>query len=87
MFRFDPIPIPRTDAPIVLDAEVIEFWIQEGNGKTVKAEISDEPGKSVWALVDLGRRLAKYCEVPPSLRASIAQDIERDARHLAASGP
>ena len=73
----------RSDAPIVLDSERIEFWIERPNATPLFGEIPDNPGKSVVALVQLGRMLAKYCEAPETLRASMAENIERDAKRLA----
>jgi hypothetical protein len=73
----------REDGSVVVDAERIEFFIGAPNPPRLFAEIADNPGKSVMALVELGRSLAKYCEVAEPQRADLAAKIELDARRLA----
>jgi hypothetical protein len=77
----------REDGSVVLDALRIEFCIGPPNPTQLFAEIPERPGKSVVALVELGRLLAKYCEAPDRVRLSMAKNIERDAKRLAASLP
>ena len=77
----------REDGSVVFDAERIEFCIGFPNPARLFAEIPERPGKSVVAFVELGRLLAKYCEAPESARASMAKNIERDAKRLAANLP
>lgn len=77
----------REDGSVVVDAERIEFCIGPPNPAQLFAEIPVRPGKSVVALVELGRLLAKYCEAPESVRASMEKNIEHDAKRLAVSLP
>jgi hypothetical protein len=77
----------REDGSVVVDALRIEFCIGPPNPAQLFAQIPERPGKSVVALVELGRLLAKYSEAPESARASMEKNIERDARRLAASLP
>lgn len=77
----------REDGSVVVDALRIEFCLGPPNPAQLFAEIPVRPGKSVGALVELGRLLAKYCEAPESVRASMEQNIERDAKRLAAGLP
>jgi hypothetical protein len=73
----------REDGSVVVDTERIEFCVGAPNPPRLFAEIPDNPGKSVMALVELGRSLAKYCEVAEPRRAGLAAKIELDARRLA----
>lgn len=77
----------RIDGSVVVDCERIEFCIGQPNPMQLFAEIPERPGKSVNALVELGRLLAKYCEVAEHQRADLAAKIELDAKRLAASVP
>ena len=74
----------RVDGSVVVDSERIEFCLGHPNQTRLLAEIPDNPGESVVALVDLGRLLAKYCEAPENQRAGLAAKIELDAERLAA---
>ena len=74
-------PAPPYDS-VVLDGEKIEFWLVPEKGDSLKGEIPDRPGKSVFAFVNLGRSLRTYCEAPSSKRATMIADIERQANAL-----
>jgi hypothetical protein len=77
----------REDGSVVVDAERIEFCIGPPNPTQLFAQIPERPGKSVVAFVELGRLLAKYCELPEDQRPGVAAKIEIDAKRLAATGP
>jgi hypothetical protein len=74
----------RPNDPISLDASKIEFWLEMPDGKVMKAETPNNPGKSVMTLVNIGRMLAKYCEGAESERAKLSKEIESDARQVIA---
>ncbi|MFZ1219470.1 MAG: hypothetical protein WAO00_09260 [Chthoniobacterales bacterium] len=76
----------RPDNSVVLDGEKIEFWVAPKDGKSLKGEIPDRPGKPVIAFVRLGRLLAAYCEAPRSARALMIGDIGRQANAVSAFG-
>lgn len=75
----------RPNDVIVLHAPKIEFWLVMPGGNVMKAEMPDSPGKSVVALANIGRLLAKYCEGPQSERAKLSKEIESNARQLTGS--
>lgn len=77
----------REDGSVVVDAERIEFCLGQPNPTELFAQIPERPGKSVAALVELGRLLAKYCEAPENQRPGMAAKIQLDAKRLAASVP
>lgn len=77
----------REDGSVVVDCERIEFCFGQPDPARLFAEIPEHPGKSVVALMELGRLLAKYCEVEERQRAGMAAKVERDAKWLAASAP
>jgi hypothetical protein len=77
----------RPNDPIPLDAEKIEFWIQNNNRTTLKGEVPDNAGKTVTAFVELGRLLGNYCEVPERQRPDVVAKIELDAKRLVARIP
>ena len=72
----------RPNDPISLDAAKTEFWLVMPDGKVMKAEAPDSPGKSVMALANLGRLLARYCEGAESERAKVSKEIESNAKQL-----
>ena len=67
---------------VVLDNDRVEFWLVEPHAAPLKAERPDYPGKRVESLISLGDRLARYCEMSASGRATAAQEIEREAIRL-----
>lgn len=82
----DSSPSPsRPNDLISLDASKIEFWLVPPDGKVMKAETPDNPGKSVMTLVNIGRMLARYCEGAESGRAKLSKEIESDARQVIAN--
>lgn len=72
----------RLDSSVVVDGEKIEFWITTRDGRSLKGEISGRPGTSVIKLVNLGRKLAKYCDQPANQRAKRLEEIKSDATAL-----
>ena len=79
-----PSPSRASDT-VWSDVTKIEFWLETGR-KTMKAEIPDNPGKSITALVSLGRKLFKYCERPANERVELSKEIQAEARRLVAEG-
>jgi hypothetical protein len=81
------VKLRQDDGTVVADSERIEFCIGQPNPRQLFAEIPDNPGESVIALIELGRLLAKYCEAPKSQRTELETKIQRDAKQLSARTP
>jgi hypothetical protein len=77
----------RFDGSVVVDSERIEFFLGQPNPTWFFGETPDTSGPTVLAFVELGRLLAKYCEVPAHERDALASKIELDAKRLAARVP
>ena len=66
-----------------LHAERIEFALVETSGKLVAAELPDNPGRKVIALVSLGRRVGDYAVAAEAERPRLLDEINVRAQELA----
>jgi hypothetical protein len=76
-------PLRNPDNTIILDANIIEFSIDEPQRGRVAAYLSPYAiGKTGKALRKFSQLLIDYCDAGPTKRAALAKRIEAEARRL-----
>jgi hypothetical protein len=85
------VMIPEPGDPLELHPSTktggqrVEFWLEEPNKPIRKAECAEYPGERTKRLIRMGDLLARFCEVAPSERVSIAKQVEKEAARILSS--